>query len=345
MQLFKIAGIGIELHWTFLALLALVFFAGGISSLILLFMLFTSVILHELSHSLVARSFGVSVKKIVLLPIGGMAMIDEFAMSPKVELLVSAAGPIFSLALAIFAFGVEIFSPFPELTVFAAAAKEANVLLCAFNLLPAIPLDGGRVWRALRQRNRSFLSATREAVKLSKFTVFAIMLFGMSIAVFTDSWGFLFWNAIIALFIFIGADMELDAAVFKESSSGIKVRDAMTRDIVLASGDETLQDALELAYSSKVRNLLIVGKHGYGVVPVAAFARVPRKDWGKVKTKSIAAVPLKCSPEDSVLDVWKSMRTSHVELAPVVEKGKLTGVVTETDIERLIYIRRLALIS
>lgn len=345
MQLFKIFGIAIDLHWTFIALLVLIFLLGGLDTLGIAFILFGSVVLHELSHSLVARGYGIGVKKIVLLPIGGMSMMDEFAMPANAELWVSAAGPAFSLFLAILAFAVELVSPFPALTALAATAKDANVLLCAFNLLPALPLDGGRVWRALRQRSRSYLAATKEAVTLSRFCVFVILLFSFMLALFFDGLAFLFWNGIIALFIYIGADMELDAAIFKAASEGITVRDAMRRDMVTASGEETLQNALELAYSGKVRNLLLVTKKGFGVVPVAAFAKVPRANWGKVKIKSLSAVPIKCSPKDDVLEVWKNMRLSRIELAPVIEGGKLTGIVSETDIERLIYLRRLALIT
>jgi len=341
----RIAGIDIDLHWTFLLLIALVLIAGGLESVIIATILFGSVVLHELSHSIIARLHKVDVTRIVLLPIVGMAVLDEFAMPPEVELKVSVAGPALSLLLAILAYAVELASPFPWLAAIAAVAKEANILLCVFNILPAIPLDGGRVWRALRQRKRSFLLATREAVALSKFTVFAFLLFGIFLALFLGAWGFLFWSGLIALFIFVGSDMEWEAAVFKTASEGITVRDAMQRDIVCASGEETLLDAFELAYSAKVRNILLVRKHKYGVIPLAAFEGIPRKEWGRRKTKSISTVPLRCKPSDDVLGVWKNMRSLRVELAPVVENNKLVGIVTETDIERLIYLRKLALVS
>ena len=345
MKIIQIAGIDIDLHWTFLVLLALILITGSLDEVAIVLVLFASVVLHELSHSLVARFYKINVRRIVLLPIGGMSMIDEFSMPAHTELMVAAAGPAFSFALAASAYLIASISPFPDVTAFAGFVGDANLILCVFNLIPAIPMDGGRVWRALRQRKRSFLAATKEAVALSRSIVFILLTIAFLVAILFDAWSFLFWNGLIALFVYFGSGMELDAALFKTASEGITVRDAMRREITCAGSEDTLLDAFELACGAKARNILLISRHGFGVVPLGAFATVPHSEWGRMRLKSIATVTLRCSPGDDVLSVWKKMRAHHVELAPVMEKKKLIGVISEADIERLIYLKRLALIS
>jgi len=325
--------------------MALILLVGGLESILLAIVLFGSVLIHELSHSVVAKQHKIDVRRIILLPIGGMSVIDDFAVTPATELKVSIAGPAMSLLLAVLAYIVELSSPFPLIATIAATAKEANAMLCAFNLLPAIPLDGGRVWRALRERRKDFLTATKEAVALSKFTIAILVLFGIFLAFLFGEWGILFWNGLIAVFIFAGSDMELEAAVFKSASEGITVGDAMRSEMLCASGEENLLEAFELAYTSKARNILIIGKRNFRVVSLSAFENVPRSKWIATKIKSLSKVPPRCEPGENVLSAWKKMRASDVQLAPVIKNRKLVGVVTESDIEQLIYLRKIALFA
>lgn len=344
MKLFRILNIDIELHWTFLFLLALILLAGGLSSAAIAIILFSSVVIHELSHSYVAKLHGISVKRIILLPIGGMSVIDEFAMSPSVEFRVAIAGPLMSFALALIAAGLELAIPDPNILFITGVAKEANIILGTFNLLPALPLDGGRVWRALRQRRRSYLMATREAVQLSKIVIGVLLLTTLLVGLLSDNWVPLFWNGVIALFIYFGADMEYEAALFKTASDGVRVRDAMRPEIVCASGDESLEEAFSLAKSAKVRNILLIGER-FGVVNLASFEKIPRSEWGRRKIRSLSSHPIRAHPDDSVLEVWKMMRAVGVELAAVMEDEKLVGVISETDIERLIYLNKISLVA
>lgn len=345
MKLFRIIGVDIELHWTFLILIALILLVGGLESAAIIIILFTSVVIHELSHSYIAKRNGISVKRIILLPIGGMSVIDEFAMSPSVEFKVSIAGPIMSFALALIATILLLLTSDTTLQFIFGVTQEANLILGAFNLLPAIPLDGGRVWRALRQRKRSFLVATREAVRLSRIVVLILLFTSAAIALISGDLAPLFWNVIIALFVYLGSDMEYEAAVFKAASDGVSVRDAMRSELACASGDETLEDAFALAKSAKVRNLLLVGGGRFGVVNLASFEKIPRTEWGKRRIRSLAAHPIRAHPNDSILEIWKKMRAAGIELAPVMDGAKLIGIITEADIERLIYLNKISLVA
>ena len=344
MRLLSISNIDIELHWTFLILIALVILLGGLSSALVAVILFSSVVIHELSHSYVAMLHGVKVKRIILLPIGGVSMIEEFAMPPQVELLVSIAGPLMSFALALLAAGAGALTSDPALLAIAGTARDANLILGTFNLLPALPLDGGRVWRALRQRRRSYLQATKEAVLLSKAAMALLLSTAFAAALLSGEIGFLFWNSIIALFVYLGADMEYDAALFKSASDGVRVRDVMRSEVVCASGGETLEEAFSLAKGAKVRNILLVGER-FGVVSLASFEKIPRREWGRRHIRSLSSHPLRAHPDDSVLEIWKWMRSAGVELAPVMDGSRLIGVVSETDIERIIYLNKIALVA
>jgi Mg/Co/Ni transporter MgtE len=119
----------------------------------------------------------------------------------------------------------------------------------------------------------------------------------------------------------------------------------MSTGIVCASGEETLLEAFELAYSSKMRDILIVSKHGIRAVSITAFAKVPRSRWEMTKIKSLSTAVPRCRPDEKVLQAWKKMRAFHVRIAPVVEGGRLIGVVTEEDIEKLIHLKKTALLT
>ncbi len=350
MKIFQVSHIDIDLHWTFLLLLAFVLLAGGIDSAIIMLVLFGSVVLHELSHSIVAKMHGIRVRRIILLPIGGMSMIEEFAMPPATELKVAVAGPIFSFFLALVSLAVlaltSNFDVLLPITNIAAAAVEANVMLGAFNLLPAIPLDGGRVWRALRQRHRDYLTATREAVSLSKLIVVLLFIGSFAAAFLFSEWAFLFWNAIVALFIFVGSDMELDGAIFKTASDGLFVRDVMRPKPVTISGEKSLRDAIILALSTRSTSFILTGK---GVTPavisIGPLEKIPQSGWKGRKLSSLHPIHVHVSPETPAIEAWKRMRTAGAELSPVLANGKLVGAVYGADIERLIYLKKIALVS
>ncbi len=208
-KLFKIAGIRVNVHATFFLLL-LLFLAMGIKWMFLISAVFFFVTLHELAHSIVARKFGINVKEITLLPIGGVASMNRMPEKPYQELLISLAGPLFNIAIVVIfffplyaIFGPEtLFHPLSvnTLPLFIVQIYWINLMLAVFNLIPAFPMDGGRMLRAILAQKMGSVKATRIAVICGH--VFSILFLVV---------GFLkghFILMLIAVFIYISASNE-----------------------------------------------------------------------------------------------------------------------------------------
>jgi Zn-dependent protease len=170
-------GFPIEINLSFLLLLALVFIAfGGIAGVVIVCLAFASVLLHELGHALVARRLGVRVSGIELGFFGGAAKMVELPRTANHELAIAAAGPAVSLALAGIGLGLGAVTHVPIL----AWIGWTNLILAAFNLLPALPMDGGRILRAVLTRKMDFVKATDVAVKVARVAAVAFALFGLA---------------------------------------------------------------------------------------------------------------------------------------------------------------------
>lgn len=206
-----------DVHLSFLLLLAWVAvgatvdggsWLAGAFSLLFLVGVFASVVLHELGHALTARAFGIRTRRILLLPIGGMAQLERMPRTPAVELVVALAGPAVSFALAglswlaASAVGAVTSGAMPLVQVFVESLAYANLVLGAFNLLPAFPMDGGRALRALLARKMPYLRATERAVAVGK--VVAVLL--AFVGVWTNP-----WLLVLAAFVWIAASAELRA--------------------------------------------------------------------------------------------------------------------------------------
>lgn len=207
-------GIDVRLHWTFVLLVVVVALTSSdrsqfLTNLAWIGAVFGSVLVHELAHCFVARRRGAVVVDILLTPIGGLSEMQRMPRAPSDEAAIAVVGPLTSLALGLLFIGIGALAGarlWPP-TLFAGSwlARIAwlNLLLGAFNLLPALPMDGGRVFRALLARNHSHAEATRIASQVARLLAVA-----MAVA------GFLFdyWLVIIALFVWLGANSEENAA-------------------------------------------------------------------------------------------------------------------------------------
>jgi Zn-dependent protease len=342
LNLGKIIGIEIELHWTFLLLLFLVTISGGAEAFITITILFTSVVLHELSHSYIAKKNGVDVKKITLFPIGGMAVIDDFAVPGDVELKLAAAGPLFNFAVVLLVYILQLLINEPQINSILSIVFETNMILGTFNLLPAIPMDGGRIWRSIRQRKVNYLDATRDAVKLSHFVVLVLLLISFYLALAYETFGFFVWNMIIGFFVYFGSEMELNVATIKVASENLYVKNAMEPVHAGISPNSNLQDAFSLMNSEKTINLVVLGRP-LKLLTHANLASVKKENWGKVKVKDVAQQCPLVSPDEKIIDAWKKMRYSNVQMLPVVYKNRTVGTISESEIEYLIILHRLLL--
>jgi len=342
----RVSGVDVEIHWTLAALLALFLVFGGLDAAVFAVVLFGSVVIHELCHSLLAKRYRVPVSRIILVPIGGISVIDDFSMPPETELRVSLAGPASSLLIASAALAVSLLPPFAPVAGFAAQVAQINFILGAFNLVPALPLDGGRAWRALKQRTESHYAATRDSVRLSKTLVLLFVLLTAAASVFVDSLSLLVWNGVIALFVYFGADAELEMAQLQAASGGLRVADAMRKKAAAVPADETVRRAFELALQNRSESLLVSGgskNAAYRIARVGDFALVPRNAWARTPIGSVAVPVPGFGPGDGLFSAWKRMRSADAPIAPVLEGGRLAGELRASDVERLLYIRRIAL--
>jgi Zn-dependent protease/predicted transcriptional regulator len=250
----RLFGIDVHVHVTFLALLALIAtahalagrsLAAGLGSVGFLSALFACVLLHEFGHALAARHYGIRTSHITLLPIGGIAHLESLPRRPVQELWVALAGPLVNvliaggLALGLLASGHT--SPLFSLSTISGSVAErliaANLLLVAFNLLPAFPMDGGRVLRALLALRLPFARATRIAGRLGQ---------GMAVAFGLTA---LFFNPLlllVALLVWTGAAQEMRVADMKQCLDGAAVRDAMLTRFESLQPSDRLDRAVEL---------------------------------------------------------------------------------------------------
>jgi Zn-dependent protease/predicted transcriptional regulator len=285
----RVSGIDIKVHATFAAILGLGAFqwgfpkglegeaslAGAVFGMILMILLFTCVVLHELGHSLVAQKFGLTVREIVLLPIGGIARLEKNPEKPLHELLIAAAGPLVNVALAILLFfagglavnlgaleGRSLFEapagP-PSLGVLWAWLFTANVALAVFNMIPAFPMDGGRVLRAALALKLGFSRATRIATSVGQAIAFAFGLFG----VLTGN----FLLVLIAFFVFMGAGQERAEEQARTVLTTLRVGDAYNRyALTLAPGDHVSKVVDYILTSYQPDFAVVQGSRLLGVV-------------------------------------------------------------------------------
>ncbi len=199
----RIVGIDIYLHFTFYLLFGFIIFSsvfsGGsmLSKTLLLTSVFSFVVLHELGHSLMARRFGIDTKEIVLYPIGGVAKILGQPKKPLEEVLIALAGPAVNIFLALVFFLLTTSISFPyRIADFLSTMLSLNLGLALFNLLPAFPMDGGRVIRAVLSYFKSPLEATKIAATIGKFFAGAFVLWGLYSSYYVLVFiGFFLWNA------------------------------------------------------------------------------------------------------------------------------------------------------
>lgn len=231
----RVSGIEVRVHWTFLLLLALFAWAGPASgfgsaytAVAWVIVLFACVVAHEFAHSIVARRRGGDVHEILLFPLGGVSKLEHLPEDPADEFAIAIAGPLCSLGLAAgaallaVAFGRPLLPPDLIRGPWLSRIVWANALLAAFNLLPAFPLDGGRVFRALLERRLDLLSATRVATRVGHVLAAALGVIGL---LFDP------WLVFIGVFVYFGASAEERATIIHTRLKGHQVFEVMRVDL------------------------------------------------------------------------------------------------------------------
>lgn len=348
-KLGRVAGIPIYLHWTFLILIAWLVAAGameggsleaGLSQGGFVLALFGCVVLHELGHALTAQRFGVPTTDITLLPIGGVARLQRIPERPAQELLVALAGPAVNLVIILilwFVFGVRMPGAADSDEVLHAGFWSklllVNVFLAGFNMLPAFPMDGGRVLRALLAMTLPYARATRVAASVGQLMAIAFGLFGLS----NGAPMLLF----IALFVWIGAEAEAVQVAERAALKGVPVRQAMLTEFHRLRGDETLGRAANLLLAGTQQDFPLELEGGEPLVLTRANLMAGLAASGPdahVRDFATAAAPT-VEADGPLVAAVASLRERGAPCAQVTQDGEVVGLLTLENVAELLMVR------
>jgi stage IV sporulation protein FB len=340
----RIAGTDVKVHVTFLLLLGFFWVSGGPAAGLLLLALFGCVLLHEFGHIWMAARFGVRTPDVILLPIGGLARLERMPEEPKQELLIAIAGPVVTLLIAV-AFYLWLASTgappplLPSMRVdpggFVETLYRINVLLLAFNLLPAFPLDGGRVLRAILAARMGLVRGTRIAASIGQMLAFAIGFY----AIMNGELLLL----LIAFFIFTSAGGESSAVETRMAGRGLAVRDMMVTDFRTLPVYATLADAAELLVAGEQREFPVVDNMGAveGLLTRDDLVRgLAARGAGGLAREAMSSGMAPLDPDLAFDEAVQRLRASRLPALPVVHGGRLVGLVTLDNITDLLLIRR-----
>jgi len=305
--------------------------------------LFAGVLVHELAHSIVARRKGIKINSITLMIFGGIASMDEGVPDPKAELPMALVGPLTSLLV-----GLVLLAIMYAVPVFVSAAASAgvlvfifgylgllNIILFAFNLLPAFPMDGGRVLRAWLAKRMPLHRATKIAADVGKG--FAIV-FGII--------GLFFFNPfliLIALFIYIGASSESTAVKYSFLLQNVTVGDMMSSPVTTVAPTLPVSQVITMMYSSKHLGFPVVDRDVLiGMVTLADVNRMQSIDREAMQVRDIMTKdPVTLPPNAPVMEALKIMSARNFGRIPVVQDGRILGIVTRTDIIKVTELKQI----
>ncbi|HEX5586893.1 MAG TPA: site-2 protease family protein [Acidimicrobiia bacterium] len=334
----RIAGIEIRVHWSFFILVALFVLAstapeglGIASSLVWLVVIFGCVLLHELAHCLVGRRRGAVVHEIELLPIGGVSKLERLPEEPRDEFAMAIAGPLASVAIAGVAGLVATLALVPLLpfTMYngplLARTFWFNLVIAAFNLLPAFPLDGGRVFRALLERRHDLLTATRIAVRVGHGVAVALVVVGLF---------FNLWFVIIGVFVYMGATMEEAATVVHVGLRNRRADQLMLLDpVIVEAGTPAVE--LQALLQREHQRVFPVVEHGR-YVGLLDDLRIRRAAPSARADDLAVRELLMLDPTDGVEDRVSDLVGTPTRALAVGSSDAIVGLLRVEDIEHLL---------
>lgn len=365
--LFSVLGIRIVAHYSWFAIAALIVWALTVGwfprvlpdrplqhyitlGVITAFFFFASVLVHELMHSIVAVRHGIPVKRITLFLFGGVAEIMSEPPDPSTELRVALAGPAASAVIAAGCWGaVALMGDTPGrpgLQLALAYLAVANTVLLGFNLLPGMPLDGGRVLRAIVWRATGNLRrATRIASSAGQAIAGLIVLAGIAVALFGSTIWTGLWIIMIALFLRQAADTSYRQLLTREALQGVRLASVMTPEAVTTPPDITLSELIDgylLRYHFTTYPVMSDGRL-VGIITIKAIKQIPREKWGVTRV-SEAMIPITAatslSPDNDIPTALSRMDAAGQSRLPVVNaSGELIGIVSRRDIVGYLQIR------
>jgi Zn-dependent protease/CBS domain-containing protein len=360
-----IRGIPIRIHFTWLIIFGLLSWslASGyfpqhypdlpitaywIKAIIAALFLFGSVLVHELMHALMAQSLRVPIAGITLFALGGVSEMKQEPPSPSAEFMIAIVGPVASIALAGLFWlvwqALEREGPDPSFAAIALYLVGLNTVVAVFNLLPAFPLDGGRVLRSIVWGiTKDLKKATYLATRIGRGFAYILIIFG-AVSLFAGAGFQGIWLALIGFFLLQGAQASYTQVVLKEALAGIAVRDIMVRDVVTVAPGLSVKELIE-------RYFLNYGYGGFPVVEIgqvlglAALGdvkKVPPENYERVTVREIM-VPLSerltIAPEEDVSAAFQRMAEEELGRLIVMERGRMLGLVTKTGLSRFLQMK------
>ena len=356
LQIGKIIGIPIKLHITFLLILPVfgyafannpqgfgfsdveplsLRYAIGMSAALLLFI---CVLLHEVGHSYVAKRHGTKIQNITLFLFGGVSSMEEIPRNPKIEFKMALAGPGVSLLIGsvliiiheLLKADFPLSNPYLRLIWLIGIM---NVILCAFNLIPAFPMDGGRVLRAWLAGRMSYIRATHTAAGVGKMFAILMGMFGFLNAM---QGGGGFWFILIAFFIYIGASEEEKSTEISVVLEGVKIKDIMSRNVKTVPSGMSVEELVDFMFRFKHMGYPVVDDNEVkGIVTFTDVQKVPKEERqnvnvSRVMTKKLITV----HEDDDAVSALKLMTVNNVGRIVVTNDNRIVGIVSRTDMLR-----------
>jgi len=349
-RLGEIAGIGVYVHATFFLLLA--FFgiasyadsrspATAAGSVLFIIALFACVVAHEYGHALTARRFGIKTRDITLLPIGGVARLEKMPEDPAQELWVSLAGPAVSLAIALGLFAYLTLSgalvPVTELgltgtNAFVERLMVVNLFLVLFNMLPAFPMDGGRILRAILASRMDYVRATGIAASIGQTMAIAFGFIGL----FTNP-----FLLLIAFFVWIGAAQEASQVQTRSAMGGISVQKAMVTQFRTLDQSATLDDAIQMILSGSQQDFPVV--YGDSIVGILTRQKLLSALAQMNRETPVSAVMHRefqqVDPSETLEGAFQKLQSCQCHTLPVVQGGQIVGLLTMENVGEFIMIQ------
>ena len=358
----RVLGIPLRLHYTWFIIFALVAFTlvfsildqtyplvqriiwGILTSLLF----FASIITHELAHSILAIRNNISVKEITLFVFGGVSQITKEATHPRAELSIAIVGPLTSLALAGIFYGLHLILASTNQLLVASSMwwlTWINVLLAAFNLIPGFPLDGGRILRALVwHQTRDYRRATRIATGVGRGIAYAFIAAGIVLVLVRQSWFDGIWLVLIGWFLNDAARASYQQVLLRDALVGITARQVTDYASPLVPPHMNLAELVDQYVLPTGRSCFLIswGAELEGMVTLQQIKKVPsiRRATTTAQDIMTPATKLKVAHADQdLLGVLQQMNGENTNHIPVVEAGKVTGIINREEIARFLRTR------
>jgi Zn-dependent protease/CBS domain-containing protein len=359
----RIAGVRFGVNWSWLVVFALIVWtlATGIfpdtneglsdgtyiaMAIVAAFLFFGSLLAHELGHALQARREGMEIEGITLWLFGGVAKFKGMFPSAGAEFRIAIAGPLVSLVLglafALIAWGLRLPAAVDGVAFW---LGYINLTLLVFNLLPALPLDGGRIFRsALWAAKGDFAWATRIAAAVGRGFGYLLIAGGIAMLIFQGTFSGA-WLAFIGWFLLQAASAEDRFLLARQALRGLRVRDLVVRDPVTARPDLTIAQFMdEIVWKARHTTYPVTDNgHALGLLPFRCIAEVPRSEWETRKVSDCMVptdqVPV-VSEDDELIDAAAELSEGDIHRALVLDGDRFVGLLSATDVARALEVRR-----